>query len=74
MKKYFDNNVIRKNNAEPTNIPNIECKFISKKRFVSEGNLFDSEFSSKKLDKSNKFVYDEVSKLEIESLYLYVEE
>ena len=72
--KYFDNNVIRKNNAEPTNIPNIECKFISKKRFVSEGNLFDSEFSSKKLDKSNKFVYDEVSKLEIESLYLYVEE
>ena len=71
---YFDNNVIQKNNTEPTNIPDKECKFISKKRFISDGNLFNSQFSSKTLDNSNKFVYDEVSKLEIESLYLYVEE
>jgi len=72
--EYFDDNVIRKNNAELTNIPNIECKFLSKKRFISEGNVFNSEFSHKTLDNSNKFVYDEASKLEIESLYLYVEE
>jgi hypothetical protein len=72
--KHFDDNVIQKNNIEPTNIPDRECKFISKKRFISDGNLFNSEFSSKTLDKSNNFVYDEVSKSEIESLYLYVEE
>jgi hypothetical protein len=72
--KYFDDNVIKKNHAKTENIPNTECKFLSKKRFISEGNVFNSEFSSKTLDNSNKFIYDEVSKSEIESLYLYVEE
>jgi len=72
--KYFDGNVIRKNNIEPENVSNTECKFFSKKKFVSEGNVFNSEFSSKTLDNSNKFIYNEISKLEIESLYLYVEE
>tara|TARA_R110001592_G_scaffold360201_2_gene668195 strand:- start:2690 stop:3823 length:1134 start_codon:yes stop_codon:yes gene_type:complete len=72
--KYFDNNVIRKNNIEPENVSNVECKFLSKKKFVSGGNIFNSEFSSKTLDNSNKFIYNEDSKLEIESLYLYVEE
>ena len=72
--KYFDNNVIRKNNIEPENVSNVECKFLSKKKFVSGGNVFNSEFSSKTLDNSNKFIYNEDSKLEIESLYLYVEE
>ena len=71
--KYFDHNVM-KNNAEIKNIPKTECKFFSKKRFVSDGKLFNSEFSSKMLDNPNKFIYNEVSKLEIESLYLYVEE
>jgi len=72
--KYFDHNVIKKNNTEAEDIPNTECKFLSKKRFVSEGKIFNSEFSSKTLDNTNKFIYNEASKLEIESLYLYVEE
>ena len=70
--KYFDHNVIRKNNLNTTNIPDTECEFFSKKRFISNNNVFNSEFSSKTLDNSSKFVYNEISKLEIESLYLYV--
>ena len=70
--KYFDHNVIRKNNLNTTSIPDTECEFFSKKKFISNNNVFNSEFSSKTLDNSSKFVYNEISKLEIESLYLYV--
>lgn len=72
--KYFDYNVLLRKDDEIKNIPDIECKFISKKQFISNSNVFNSEFCSKTLDNSNKFIYNEVSKLEIESLYLYVEE
>ena len=46
--------------------------YISNKQFVSEGNFYLSESSAKRLDKTNNFVYDKISKSEIESLYLYV--
>ncbi len=72
--KYFDYNVVPKNDLEVTDAPNTECKFLSRKKFISNGKVFSSEFSSKTLDNSNKFIYDEISKSEIESLYLYVEE
>ena len=70
--KYFDFPVVEKLKPEEDGL--VECKYISRKKFASEGELYSSEFSAKRLDKSNKFVYDEVSKLELESLYLYDEE
>lgn len=69
--KYFDYNVIE----EPKPQKEVRAsKFISKKRFVSNVNVFLSESSAKRLDKSNDFVYDEASSKELESLYLYDEE
>ena len=70
--KYFDFPVIEKPRPEEKSL--VECKYMSRKKFASEGNIYNSEFSSKRLDKTNKFVYNEVSKLELESLYLYDEE
>tara|TARA_R110002167_G_scaffold188674_4_gene390702 strand:+ start:354 stop:1487 length:1134 start_codon:yes stop_codon:yes gene_type:complete len=71
--KYFDFNVILKDSPETIeNIPK-NCKFISRKKFICNSQGFNSESSCKRLDKSENFVYDEVSKSEIESLYLYVE-
>jgi ADP-heptose:LPS heptosyltransferase len=69
--KYFDFNVIEDN--EPREEIKA-AKFISKKRFVSNAEVFKSESSAKRLDKSNNFVYDETSSKELESLYLYDEE
>lgn len=73
--KYFDFNVIFDENPsiESLEIPK-NCKFFSKKKFITQGNVFNAEFCAKRLDNSENFSYDEVSKLEIESLYLYVEE
>ena len=68
--KYFDFNVLEDKK------PHQEikaAKFISKKIFVSDGQVFKSESSAKRLDKSNSFVYDEASSKELESLYLYEE-
>ena len=70
--KYFDFLVTEVIDPEIENIT--ASKFISKKRFISEAKVFPSESSAKRLDKSNNFVYDEISKLELESLYLYDEE
>ncbi len=70
--KYFDFLVTE--TTEPNNEEAKALKFISKKRFISNADVFPSESSAKRLDKSNNFVYDEVSKLELESLYLYDEE
>jgi len=69
--KYFDYNVL----PEPEAQEEVKAsKFISKKSFVTNAEVFNSESSAKRLDKSNKFVYDEVSSKELESLYLYDEE
>lgn len=76
--KYFDFNVIEEVDPEysPDTIAEITSakRFISKKSFISNGETFASESSGKRLDKSSSFVYDEVSKSELESLYLYDEE
>jgi hypothetical protein len=73
--KYFDYNVLfeEKDADISADIPH-RCKFISKKRFVTNAEVFNSESSAKRLDKSNNFVYDETSSKELESLYLYDEE
>ena len=70
--KYFDYSVILKQEAiEVPNLPK-DCKYISNKQFVSDREFYLSESSAKRLDKTNNFVYDGISKSEIESLYLYV--
>ena len=71
--KYFDFNIIEQESSEIKDIPE-NCKFLSKKKFSTNKEVYNSESCAKRLDKSNNFVYDEVSKSEIESLYLYVEE
>ena len=68
--KYFDFPVIEKPASEEKLQ---ECKYLSRKKFASKGEIYNSESSAKRLDKSNNFVYDEISKLELESLYLYDE-
>ena len=71
--KYFDYPVVLKEgSSQDLDIPQ-NCKFTSKKHVLSNGEVYLSESSYKRLDKSSNFVYDEISKLEIESLYLYVE-
>ena len=76
--KYFDFNVVEdiESECDPDTVAQISLtkKFTSKKRFISNGEVFPSESSAKRLDKSSNFVYDEVSKSELESLYLYDEE
>lgn len=69
--EYFDYNVL----PEPEAQEEVKAsKFISKKRFITNAEVFNSESSAKRLDKSNNFVYDETSSKELESLYLYDEE
>jgi ADP-heptose:LPS heptosyltransferase len=69
--KYFDFMVVE----EPEPHEEIKAaKFISSKKFISNAEVFISESSAKRLDKSNNFVYDEASSKELESLYLYDEE
>lgn len=69
--EYFDYNVL----SEPKAQEEVKAsKFISKKRFITNAEVFNSESSAKRLDKSNNFVYDEASSKELESLYLYDEE
>ena len=68
--KYFDYNVIE-SGEDKKKIK--ACKFLSKKKFISNKEIYPSEFSEKKVDKSNNFAYDEISSKELESLYLYDE-
>ena len=70
--KYFDYTVVEK--PQPNNTIDFpeNCKYISNKQFLSKGEVYSSESNAKRLDKSNNFTYDDVSKLELESLYLYV--
>ena len=71
--KYFDFPVVLKElSPDKIKVPK-NCKYISNKKFISNGEAYNSESSCKRLDKSNDFVYDDVSKLELENLYLYVE-
>jgi len=72
--KYFDYNVIFEDKVSYPNkeIPK-NCKFLSKKMFITDGKCYPSRFSAKKLDTSNDFVYDEDSSKELENLYLYEE-
>jgi len=69
--RYFDYNVIE--TKKPHEYVKA-TKFISKKSFVTEAQVFNSESSAKRLDKTSSFVYDEASSKELESLYLYDEE
>ena len=73
--KYFDYNVIfdeKKSNISEKISDN--CKYMSKKKFILNAEVYSSESSAKRLDKSNSFVYDDISKSEIESFYIYDEE
>jgi len=69
--QYFDYNVLPDVKAEEEVKAS---KFISKKKFITNTQVFNSESSANRLDKSNNFVYDEASSKELESLYLYDEE
>ncbi len=69
--QYFDYDVVEEGKPEKE----IKAsKFLSKKRFATNGKSFNSESSAKRLDNSDNFVYDEASSKELESLYLYEEE
>lgn len=66
--KYFDYLILE----DIKNTKKVEAKkYFSKKRFITNGEVFSSESSAKRLDKSNDFVYDDISSKELESLYLY---
>lgn len=71
--KYFDFHVFEKPSSNEV-IEVKASKYLSKKRFITHGQSFASEFSAKKLDRSNIFSYDEDSSKELENLYLYDEE
>lgn len=73
--KYFDYNVVFEEQKPDISkeIPKT-CKYMSKKKFVLNAEVYNSESSAKRLDKSNNFVYDDTSKSEIESFYIYDEE
>ena len=66
--KYFDHNTIE--SGEGTKKIKAS-KFLSKKKFISNKQVFPAEFSEKIVDKSDNFVYDDISSKELESLYLY---
>jgi hypothetical protein len=66
--KYFDYTVLERA-EEKQKIK--DCKFLSKKIFVSKDGQFLSESSANRLDKTNTFVYDDISSKELENLYLY---
>lgn len=68
--KYFDFDLVEKE-KQSEEIKEGTFKYLSKKKFVSRAQVYSSEFSSKKLDNSNIFTYDEDSSKELESLYLY---
>ena len=68
--KYFDFNVLERS-WEKEKIK--DCKFLSKKIFVDKGEQYLSESSANRLDKTNTFIYDDISSKELENLYLYDE-
>ena len=70
--KYFD--YIVELESYPENVSekvSPKTKFFSKKRFISQEKVFNSRFSSNSLDNTNDFVFNDVTKKELESLYLY---
>ena len=68
--KYFDFNIL----SAAEKHKKIKCqKFFSRKLFISKENVYSSESSANRLDKSQNFVYDEASSKELENLYLYEE-
>ena len=70
--KYFDFHVVPEEKVEDLSNLNLDdVKYFSNKFFVTNKKTFKSNFSAKRLDNSNKFVYDEFSSKELESLYLY---
>ena len=70
--KYFDFNVeLEAEHAEISNLVNENTKYFSKKHVITQSKSFKSNFSADLLDNSNKFVLNDVSKQELETLYLY---
>ena len=66
--KYFDYPVAPTAKVETEHK---QCKFLSKKSFITDSQQFTAEFTAKKLDNSDNFVYDDISSEELESFYLY---
>ena len=66
--KYFDYPVAPTVKVETEHK---QCKFLSKKSFITDSQQFTAEFTAKKLDNSDNFVYDDISSEELESFYLY---
>ena len=68
--KYFDFNVVERPQIKKLNKKG-SLKYISKKKFISEGKIYFSEFSSKTIDKTDLFVNNSDSQKEIEDFYIY---
>ncbi len=69
--KYFDYLVDLEIQGQEVSEISDKTKFFCKKRFISQGKVFNSRLSANSLDNSEKFVLNDTSKQELESLYLY---
>lgn len=69
--KYFDFDVHLEECRDVSKLVNENTKFLSNKLFITDGKTYNSRFSANRLDNSDKFILNDISKLELESLYLY---
>ena len=70
--KYFDFNVTLESETEDiSEIISEKTRYLSKKQFITKQSVYKSHFSAILLDNSDKFVLNDDSKQELESLYLY---
>lgn len=67
---YFDFDLFLLENEE-IELESQNLKYLSKKIVLTNGQTFASRFSANKLDKSSKFVLNDVSIEELESFYIY---
>jgi hypothetical protein len=67
---YFDFDLFLLENEE-VELESQNLKYLSKKIVLTNGQSFASRFSANKLDKSSKFVLNDVSIEELESFYIY---
>jgi|TARA_B100000085_G_scaffold285174_1_gene320290 hypothetical protein len=68
--KYFDFEVVERPQTKKLDKKD-NLKYISKKKFISDGKIYFSEFSSKIVDKTDLFVNNSDSQKEIEDFYIY---
>ena len=69
--KYFDFQVLLSEYKDVSDLVNENTKFISNKTFINAKDKYISEFCADRLDNSINFVLNDISKQELESLYLY---